>query len=59
MIQYGCSANMLTSDALIDTIECVTDDLEICDKCSIVSIDYKRVFDTIDHKIIINILHLY
>ena len=54
--QYGFRANMSTSDALIDTIEYVTDALEKCDKCSIVSI---KVFDTIDHSILIKKLHLY
>ena len=49
--QYGCRANMSTSDALIDTNECVTVVLEICDKCSIISIDLKKSFDKIDHSI--------
>ena len=40
---------MSTYDALIDTIVFFTDALEKCDKCSIVSIDLKRAFDTIDH----------
>ena len=47
--QYGVRANMSTSGALIDTFEFVTDALENCDKCSIVSIDLEKVFDTIDH----------
>ena len=40
--QYGVRANMLTSGTLIGTIEFVTDALENCDKCSIVSIDLKK-----------------
>ena len=50
---------MSTSDALINTIEFVTDALEKCDKFSIVSIDLKKAFDTIDHSILIKKLHLY
>ena len=46
-------------NALIDIIECVTDALEKCDKCSILSIDLKKAFDTIDHSILINKLQLY
>ena len=57
--QYGFRVNMSTSDALIDTIEFVTDALEKCDKCSMVSIDLKKTFDTIDHSILIKKLHLY
>ena len=48
-----------TSDALIYTIEFVTDDLEKCDKCSIISIDLKKAFDTVDHSILIKKLNLY
>ena len=47
------------SDALSDTIEFVTDALEKCDKCSIVSIDLNKPFDKIDHSILIKKLHLY
>ena len=50
---------MSTSDALIDTIEYVTDALAKCDKCSIVSIDLKKAFDTIDHSILIKKLQSY
>ena len=53
--EYGVRANMSTSDALIDTIEFVTDALEKCDKCSIVSI----AFDIIYHMIPIKKLNLY
>ena len=51
--------NISTSDALIDIIECVTDSLDTRDKCSIISIDLKKAFDTIDHSILIKKLHLY
>ena len=50
---------MSTSDALIDTVEFITDALEKYDKCSVVSIDLKKAFDTIDHTILIKKLHLY
>ena len=50
---------MSTSDALIGTIEFVTDALEKCTKCFTVSIDLKKAFDTIDHSILIKKLHLY
>ena len=50
---------MSTSNDLIDTIELVAGALEKCYKCSIVSIDLKKAFDTIDHSILINKLHLY
>ena len=50
---------MSKSYALIDTIEFVTDALEKCDKCSIVSIDLKNTFGTIDHSILIKKLQLY
>ena len=50
---------MSTSDALIGTIECVTDALEKYDKCSFVSIDLKKYTTSIDHTILINKLYLY
>ena len=57
--QYGFRANISTFDTLIYTIEFVTGALEKCNKCSIVSIDLKKAFDTIDHSILIKKLHLY
>ena len=45
-------ANMSTSNALIDTVEFVTDALEKCDNCSIVSIDLKKEFYTIEYMVL-------
>ena len=57
--QYGFRANISTFEALIDTIKFITDTLEKRDKCSILSIDLKKTFDTIDHSILIKKLQLY
>ena len=51
--QYGFRKNMSTGDALADVIETINDNLENLKKCSVVSIDLKKAFDTIDHNILL------
>ena len=53
-IQFGFRNNMSTIDAVNALIEEVTDNLDSKLKCSMVSLDLSKAFDTIDHNILIN-----
>ena len=48
---------MSTGDALADVIETINDNIENLKKCSVVSIDLKKVFNTIDHNILKKLDH--
>ena len=50
---------MYTGYTLADVIETINDNLEILKKCSVVSIDLKKAFDTIDHNILLKKLDNY
>ena len=57
--QYGFRSGLSTFDALADVIKCINDNLEHLKKCSVVSIDLKKAFDTIDHDILYQKLENY
>ena len=57
--QYGFRKNMSTGDALADVIETINDHLQNLKKCSVVSIDLKKAFDTVDHNILFKKLDHY
>ena len=57
--QYGFRENMSASDALSDVVETVNSKLEKLDNCAILSIDLCKVFDKLDHGIMLNKLEMY
>ena len=50
---------MSTGDALADVIETINNNIENLKKCSVVSIDFKKAFDTIEHNILLKKLDHY
>ena len=56
--QYGFRNNISTADAISETIEIISDKLELKQKCAIISIDLRKAFDTLDHTILLNKLYI-
>ena len=57
--QYGFRKHTSTADALADVIESIYEHLEHLNKCTILSIDLHKAFDTLDHNILLKKLYIY